>query len=56
MGIATCCNSKTGEIKDFTVSLEKSFSDIKNGDTFATAYSHNGIEVVDFPPTESEDN
>lgn len=29
MGIASGCNSKTGEIKDFTVSLEKSFSDIK---------------------------
>lgn len=56
MGIASCCNSKTGEIKNFTVSLEKSFSGIKNGDTFATASSPNGIEVVDFPPEESEDN
>lgn len=56
MGISSACNSKTGEIKDFTVSLEKSFSDIKNGDTFATACFPNGIEVVDFPPTESEDN
>ena len=56
MGIASKCNSKTGEIKDFTVSLEKSFSDIKNGDTFATGCFPNGIEVVDFPPTESEGN
>lgn len=55
MGIASYCNSKTGEIKNFTVSLEKSFSGIKNGDTFATYSSPNGIEVVDFPPTESED-
>lgn len=56
MGIASDCNSKTGEIKNFTVSLEKSFSDIKNGDTFASAWYPDGIEVVDFPPTESEDN
>lgn len=52
MGIATDCNSKTGEIKNFTVSLEKSFSVIKNGDTFATASSRDGIEVVDFIPEE----
>lgn len=52
MGIASDCNSKTGKIKDFTVSLEKSFSGIKNGDTF----SPNGIEVVDFQPEESEGN
>lgn len=56
MGIASCCNSKTGEIKNFAVSLEKSFSSIKNDDTFATACTPNGIEVVDFLPTESEDN
>lgn len=56
MGIAQDCNSKTGEIKNFTVSLEKSFSVINNGDTFATAWFPNGIEVVDFPPEESEDN
>nr|DAI16791.1 MAG TPA: hypothetical protein [Caudoviricetes sp.] len=56
MGIAALCNSKTGEIKNFTVSFEKSFSDIKNGDTFATACSPAGIEVVYFLPTESEDN
>lgn len=56
MGIASSCNSKTGEIKNFTVSLEKSFSCIKNGDTFATAFYPDGIEVVDFLPTESEDN
>ena len=56
MGIANLCNSKTGKIKKFTVSLEKSFSDIKNGDTFAVFCYPNGIEVVDFPPTESEDN
>lgn len=56
MGIASSCNSKTGEIKNFTVSLEKSFSGIKNGDTFATAWRPDGIEVVDFQPTESEDN
>lgn len=56
MGIATYCNSKTGEIKNFTVSLEKSFSSIKNGDTFATVSSPDGIEVVDFLPTESEGN
>ena len=56
MGIAADCNSKTGEIKNFTVSLEKSFSVIENGDTFATAWSRNGIEVVDFQPEESEDN
>lgn len=56
MGIASDCNSKTGEIKDFTVSLEKSFSVIKNGDTFATAIFPDGIEVVDFLPEESEDN
>lgn len=55
MGIASDCNSKTGEIKNFAVSLEKSFSSIKNGDTFATASSPDGIEVVDFLPTESED-
>lgn len=55
MGIASYCNSKTGEIKNFTVSLEKSFYGIKNGDTFATYSSPNGIEVVDFPPIESED-
>lgn len=52
MGIATDCNSKTGEIKDFTVSFEKSFSGIKNGDTFATPLHRNGIEVVDFIPEE----
>lgn len=56
MGIASDCNSKTGEIKNFTVSLEKSFSDIKNGDTFETVSYPDGIEVVDFQPTESEDN
>lgn len=56
MGIASDCNSKTGEIKNFAVSLEKSFSSIKNGDTFVTAWSPNGIEVVDFQPEESEDN
>ena len=56
MGISASCNSQTGEIKNFTVSLKKSFSDIKNGDTFATAFHPKGIEVVDFPPTESEDN
>ena len=52
MGIASACNSKTGEIKYFTVSLEKSFSGIKNGDTFATPLHRNGIEVVDFIPEE----
>lgn len=52
MGIASNCNSKTGKIKNFAVSLEKSFSSIKNGDTFATACSHDGIEVVDFIPEE----
>lgn len=52
MGISGVCNSKTGEIKNFAVSLEKSFSSIKNGDTFATASSTNGIEVVDFIPKE----
>lgn len=56
MGIASFCNSKTGEIKNFAVSLEKSFSSIKNGDTFATAWLPNGIEVVDFQPEESEGN
>lgn len=56
MGISACCNSKTGEIKNFTVSLKKSFSGIKNGDTFATAFHPNGIEVVDFQPEQSEDN
>lgn len=50
MGIASDCNSKTGEIKNFTVSLEKSFSDIKNGDTFETCLYSDGIEVVDFIP------
>lgn len=48
MGIASDCNSKTGEIKNFTVSLERSFSVIKNGDTFPTALFPDGIEVVDF--------
>lgn len=52
MGISSVCNSKTGEIKNFTVSLEKSFSCIKNGDTFATPLHRNGIEVVDFIPQE----
>lgn len=52
MGISSVCNSKTGEIKNFTVSLEKSFSGIKNGDTFATPMHPNGIEVVDFNPEE----
>lgn len=52
MGISGDCNSKTGEIKNFTVSLEKSFSEIKNGDTFATPLDRNGIEVVDFYPEE----
>lgn len=52
MGISHNCNSKTGEIKDFTVSLERSFSVIKNGDTFATPVIRNGIEVVDFIPEE----
>lgn len=56
MGIASDCNSKTGEIKNFTVSLKRSFSVIKNGDTFATALIPNGIEVVDFLPEESEGN
>lgn len=52
MGISSLCNSKTGEINNFTVSLEKSFSAIKNGDTFATPLHRNGIEVVDFIPEE----
>lgn len=52
MGIAALCNSKTGEIKNSTVSLEKSFSDIKNGDTFSTPMFRNVIEVVDFIPEE----
>lgn len=52
MGISSACNSKTGEIKNFTVSLEKSFSGIKNGDTFATPLNRKGIEVVDFIPEE----
>lgn len=52
MGILSVCNNKTGEIKNFTVSLEKSFSGIKNGDTFATPLHRNGIEVVDFLPEE----
>lgn len=52
MGIASDCNSKTGEIKNFTVSLENSFSDIKNGDTFAVASTPDCIEVVDFIPEE----
>lgn len=52
MGIASSCNSITGKIKYFTVSLEKSFSGIKNGDTFATPLHRNGIEVVDFNPEE----
>lgn len=52
MGISADCNSKTGEIKNFTVSLEKSFSDIKNGDTFETCLYSDGIEVVDFIPEE----
>lgn len=52
MGISSDCNSKTGEIKNFTVSLEKSFSVIKNGDTLATPLHRNGIEVVDFIPEE----
>lgn len=56
MGISPDCNSKTGEIKNFTVSLEKSFSGIKNGDTFATVIFSDGIEVVDFQPKESEGN
>ena len=56
MGISPDCNSKTGEIKNFTVSLEKSFSDIKNGDTFETPLFYNGIEAIDFQPEESEDN
>lgn len=56
MGIASDCNSKTGEIKNFAVSLEKSFSSIKNGDTFATAWLPNVIEVVDFQPEEPEGN
>lgn len=56
MGISNLCNSKTGEIKNFTVSLEKSFSGIKNGDTFATTFNRKGIEVVGFQPEASEDN
>lgn len=56
MGISPDCNSKTGEIKNFTVSLKRSFSVIKNGDTFDTALFHNCIEVVDFQPEESEGN
>lgn len=56
MGISPNSNSKTGEIKDFTVSLERSFSVIKNGDTFATPVIRNGIEVVDFQPEEKEGN
>lgn len=56
MGIANDCNSKTGKINNFDVSLEKSFSVIENGDTFSTAWFPDGIEVVDFPPEESEDN
>lgn len=56
MGISPDCNSKTGEIKNFTVSLERSFSVIKNGDTFETALFHDAIEVVDFQPEESEGN
>lgn len=52
MGISSVCNSKTGEIKNFTVSLEKSFTVINNGDTFDTPLYYNGIEVVDFIPEE----
>lgn len=56
MGIAHYCNSETGEIKDFTVSLEKSFTAINNGDTFATAWFPNCIEVVDYHPKNSPKN
>lgn len=56
MGIVSSCNSKKGEIKDFTVSLEKSFSCINNGDTFATAWFPNGIEAVDFVPKDEEND
>lgn len=56
MGILPDCNSKTGEIKNFTVSLKRSFSVINNGDTFDTALFHNCIEVVDFQLEESEGN
>lgn len=52
MGISSVCNSKTGKIKYFTVSLENSFSEVKNGDTFVTPLHRNGIEVVDFIPEE----
>ena len=52
MGISSVCISKTGEIKNFTVSLEKSFNDIKNGYMFATPLHRKGIEVVDFIPEE----
>lgn len=54
MGISSLCNSKTGEIKNFAVFLEKSLSSIKNGDTFATPFHRNGIEVVDFIPEEKD--
>ena len=56
MGIASGCNSKTGEIENFIVSLEKGFSVINNGDTFATAWFPNGIEVVDFAPKDEEND
>lgn len=52
MGISSLCNSKTGEIKNFTVSLEKSFSGVKNGDTFSITSLCDCIEVVDFIPNQ----
>lgn len=50
MGIANDCNSKTGEIKNFQVSLERGYKTLKKGYTFDIGFCRGGIEVVDFVP------
>lgn len=52
MGSVSDCHSKTGEIKNFSASLEKGYYNVKKGDTFNLNFDEPRIEVVDFQPEE----
>lgn len=56
MGIAASCNDRTGNIDDWDVSLESGFYNRCKGNITDAGYGNFDIEVVDFPPEESEDN
>jgi hypothetical protein len=56
MGIAADCNDRKCEIKHWNVTLESGFYNRLKGGTYTVGNRNAGIEVVDFPPTESEGN